>query len=68
MKETQEGIAAFFKDKTVLVTGGSGFLGKVVIEKLLRCCPDVKKVLMLLRTKRGRTAEDRIKSLFNVEV
>eukprot|EP00794_Sanderia_malayensis_P018243 gene18243-20063_t len=64
----ENGIAAFYDNKNVFITGGSGFLGKVVVEKLLRCCPGIKKIFMLLRSKRGRSADDRIKSLFNIEL
>lgn len=42
-------IPHFYKDKTILITGGSGFLGKVLIEKLLRSCPDLGHVYLLLR-------------------
>ncbi|KAH8355759.1 hypothetical protein KR200_004909 [Drosophila serrata] len=53
------GIQGFFKNKTVFLTGGSGLLGKVLIEKLLRTT-DVKRIYTLTRPKRGVSVEDRI--------
>ena len=29
-------IGDFYRDKTVFITGGTGFIGKIIIEKLLR--------------------------------
>ena len=29
-------IETFYRDKTVFITGGTGFIGKIIIEKLLR--------------------------------
>lgn len=66
--QSTKGIASFYDGKTIFLTGGSGFLGKVLIEKLLRSCPGIKKILLMLRTKKGRSAEERVKSLFNSEV
>lgn len=34
-------IAEFYKNKNIFLTGGTGFLGIAIIEKLLRCCPEV---------------------------
>ena len=45
MTETE----AFFKNKTVLVTGGTGFLGKVLLEKILWQLPDVRRIVLLIR-------------------
>ena len=64
----QNSIRSFYDDKVIFITGGSGFLGKVIIEKLLRSCPNLKKIYILLRSKKGRASEDRMKSLFNMEV
>ncbi|XP_063708796.1 fatty acyl-CoA reductase 1-like [Culicoides brevitarsis] len=39
---------------------GTGFVGKTIIEKLLRSCPDVKRIIILLRGKKGKSIEERI--------
>ncbi|KAF5290689.1 hypothetical protein FQR65_LT01979 [Abscondita terminalis] len=44
----QSKIQAFFEEKTILVTGGTGFVGSAVIEKLLRTCPNVKKIYAIM--------------------
>ncbi|XP_073831788.1 fatty acyl-CoA reductase wat-like [Musca autumnalis] len=45
-------IQQFFENKTVFVTGGTGFLGKVLIEKILRSTK-VRRIYVLLRPKSG---------------
>ncbi|KAL1324904.1 alcohol-forming fatty acyl-CoA reductase [Arachis hypogaea] len=42
-------ILQFLKDKTILVTGATGFLAKIFVEKILRVQPNVKKLYLLLR-------------------
>ncbi|XP_034116748.1 fatty acyl-CoA reductase wat-like isoform X3 [Drosophila albomicans] len=54
-------IQSFYKNKTILITGGSGFLGKVTIEKLLRST-EVKRIYVLIRTKKGQEPQERIAS------
>lgn len=34
-------VADFYKNTNLFITGGTGFLGIALIEKLLRCCPEV---------------------------
>lgn len=34
--------AEFYKNKNIFITGGTGFLGIAIIEKLLRSTPDVR--------------------------
>ncbi|XP_017039646.1 fatty acyl-CoA reductase wat [Drosophila ficusphila] len=48
-----------FRSKTVFLTGATGFLGKVVIEKLLRTT-EVKRIYVLIRPKRGVRIQERI--------
>lgn len=39
--------------KTILLTGVTGFLAKVFLEKLLRVCPEIKSVFLFIRAKDG---------------
>lgn len=36
-------VAEFYKNKNIFITGGTGFLGVALIDKLLRACPDVSR-------------------------
>lgn len=54
-------IPEFYAGQDIFVTGGSGFMGKVLIEKLLRSCPDLKTIFVLLRPKKGKSIEERLK-------
>ncbi|KAJ8706363.1 hypothetical protein PYW08_010989 [Mythimna loreyi] len=58
-------IPEFYRGKTVFITGGSGFMGKVLIEKLLYSCPDLDRIYLLLRNKKGVKSEDRLNDLFS---
>lgn len=49
----------YYEGKELFITGGSGVVGKGIIEKLLRST-DVKSIFMLLRTKRNKTIDDRL--------
>ncbi|XP_037297376.1 fatty acyl-CoA reductase 1-like [Manduca sexta] len=55
-------IQRFFSGTTAFVTGGTGFLGKLLIEKLIRSC-DVKKIYVILRPKKGMSSKERISAL-----
>lgn len=66
--ESYPRIREYFKNKTVFVTGGSGFIGVVLIEKLLRSCPGIKHMYVLLRPKKGLTTKERGDKIFYPEV
>ena len=44
-------IPEFFRDKVVLITGATGFLGKPLVAKILTDLPDVKKIYLLIRSR-----------------
>lgn len=62
MREASE-IVNFFTDKVVFLTGGTGFLGKVTLERLLRVCR-VKTVYILVRQKKGKSEAERFDEIF----
>lgn len=49
-------------NETVLITGATGFLGKVVLEELLRTRADAR-VILVVRQRGKLTAEDRLRQL-----
>lgn len=59
------GIREFFVGKTVFLTGVTGLVGKLVLEKLLRSCNEVERIYVLVRGKRGKSAEERFKEVCN---
>ncbi|KAM5559115.1 fatty acyl-CoA reductase 2, chloroplastic [Rosa sericea] len=56
------GIVKFLKGKGFFITGGTGFLAKVLIEKILRTAPDVGKIYLLIKAKNKEAAMERLKS------
>lgn len=58
-------VSQTFVGKTIFITGGSGFLGKVLIEKILRKCPDVERIYLLLRPKKGAGPKQRLDAIFS---
>ncbi|CAO1365920.1 unnamed protein product [Diamesa hyperborea] len=58
-----EGIQKFYNDKTIFITGASGFMGKVLLEKLLYSCSDIKEVFILMRPKRGKSGAERVEEM-----
>ncbi|XP_050528195.1 uncharacterized protein LOC126898298 [Daktulosphaira vitifoliae] len=61
-------VSKTFANKTIFITGGSGFLGKVLLEKLLRKSRDIKRIYLLLRPKKGKDPKQRIEALFSIEL
>ncbi|KAG0547477.1 hypothetical protein BDA96_01G083700 [Sorghum bicolor] len=56
------GIAECFEGKNLLITGGTGFLAKVLIEKILRTNPDVGKIYVLIKAKDPETTFKRFQT------
>ncbi|KAL0370179.1 UNVERIFIED_CONTAM: Alcohol-forming fatty acyl-CoA reductase [Sesamum angustifolium] len=57
-------ILQFLENRSILVTGATGFLAKIFVEKVLRVQPNVRKLYLLLRAPDAKTAMLR----FNTEV
>ncbi|KAL5830867.1 hypothetical protein ACOSQ4_016221 [Xanthoceras sorbifolium] len=65
-------VLQFLENKSILVTGATGFLAKIFMEKILRVQPNVKKLYLLLRATDSKSAIQRfnneviVKDLFRV--
>ncbi|GLH00546.1 Fatty acyl-CoA reductase [Gryllus bimaculatus] len=59
-------VAEFYRGQSVLLTGGSGFVGRVLLEKLLFYCPDIDTVYVLLRPRKGLSVQERLHKLLDV--
>lgn len=54
----------FYQNKSIFLTGGTGFLGKVIMEKLLRTC-QIDTMYVLIRAKKGKDISTRIEDMVN---
>nr|WDA53427.1 alcohol-forming fatty acyl-CoA reductase [Erycina pusilla] len=55
-------IADALIDKSILITGSTGFLAKIIVEKVLRVQPKVKKLYLLVRSNDIKSAEERLQN------
>ncbi|XP_013105200.2 putative fatty acyl-CoA reductase CG5065 [Stomoxys calcitrans] len=56
----------FYKDQDIFITGGSGFIGKVLLEKIVRSLPNVGKIYVLLRNKKNKNAQERLNEILAI--
>lgn len=61
-------IPIFYAGQSIFLTGATGFLGKVYIEKILRSCPDVREIFLLMRSRKGLSPNERLKKMLNSPV
>ncbi|PIA58964.1 hypothetical protein AQUCO_00400075v1 [Aquilegia coerulea] len=70
--ELSGNIVKSLQNKSILVTGSTGFLAKIFVEKILRVQPNLKKIFLLIRATDTNSAKQRLhdevigKNLFKV--
>lgn len=68
MASASSPISDFFRGRHVLITGATGFMGKVLVEKLLHSCPNIACIYLLIRPKQGHDVKSRLDQLLNAAV
>ncbi|XP_023160221.1 fatty acyl-CoA reductase wat-like [Drosophila hydei] len=63
-EEDQSNIQKFFNKSNILITGGTGFLGKILINKLLTSCPNLTTIYLLVRSKNNKSVDTRVDEMF----
>lgn len=61
-------INQYYRDKSIFLTGATGFVGKLLIEKLLYSCDKISKIYCLIREKNGYSAEERLNEIISCKV
>ena len=61
-------INEYYDGKNVLITGATGFIGKLLIEKLLYSCDTLNKIYCVIRDKNGHSAEERLNEITSCKV
>lgn len=61
-------IGEFYAGKNIFVTGGTGFIGTVLIESLLSATPKIGTIYLLVREKYGSDTNERLKRLLSKQV
>ncbi|CAJ0609916.1 unnamed protein product [Cylicocyclus nassatus] len=52
-----------YSDRSILLTGSTGFLGKVLVEKILWAVPNVRQVFLLIRPAKGLSPRERLEKV-----
>lgn len=64
MVESPESLKCFYEGKKIFITGGTGFLGRFLLAKLMRM-GNLGEILVLSRPKKQKTNTERMEELFN---
>ncbi|KAL0915629.1 hypothetical protein M5K25_016062 [Dendrobium thyrsiflorum] len=56
------GIVDALEDKSILISGSTGFLAKIFVEKVLRIQPKVKRLYLLVRASDTKSADKRLQN------
>ncbi|CEF59512.1 Male sterility, NAD-binding domain and NAD(P)-binding domain and Fatty acyl-CoA reductase family-containing protein [Strongyloides ratti] len=65
MMDKENSVEKSFNGSNIFITGISGFLGKVLVEKLLYECDGIEGIYCLIRVKRGQKPSERLEELIN---
>lgn len=61
-------LVKFYAGLKLFVTGATDLIGKCLLEKLLRDCPELERIYVLIRTKKGEDFQAKCDKLCNDSV
>ncbi|XP_072938547.1 putative fatty acyl-CoA reductase CG5065 [Epargyreus clarus] len=64
-KPDYQPISNFYAGKSVFITGATGFIGRLMIERLLFTCKDIEKVYVLIREKKNASIHQRLEEILS---
>lgn len=68
IKMGKQSVKEWYSGRSIFITGGTGYMGKVLVEKLLRDCADINYIYILCRPKRGLSPNARIEQIRKLAV
>lgn len=68
MDDSNLTIETYFRGKSIFITGATGFVGKILIEKLLRSFEEIDTIYLLIRQKDDETPLKRLRKLTDCSV
>nr|XP_033205679.1 fatty acyl-CoA reductase wat-like [Bombus vancouverensis nearcticus] len=57
-------IRRFYAGKQILLTGCTGYLGTIILEKILRTCTEISKIYVMIREKKNMEVKERLEKCF----
>ncbi|OTF78459.1 hypothetical protein BLA29_002307 [Euroglyphus maynei] len=67
-KKQSLSVVDFYANKTILITGSTGSIGQLLLEKLLRECSNVKRIYLIIRSKKSLSSQQRLKKMFSTSL
>lgn len=61
-------ISEWLQGRNVFITGGSGFMGKVLIYKLLVSCDHLENIFVLIRKKKDVDPQTRLQCMIKEQI
>ena len=61
-------VREFYDNRCLFVTGATGFLGKSLVEKLIRSCPSTKRIYLLIRSTDKLGFEERFENFLTSKI
>lgn len=67
MDPAERSVRAFYRGKTVFLTGATGFVGRFLVYKMLKDL-EIRRIYICLRTKKGVAVDERERQFKNLEL